>query len=96
MQVLIEPLLRKGSVKLIKSIYSVPSYLPTPVEFENHCLISVAPIVCVSHAFVYEIIAVSSIKLPSLHLCASNCRAKTIPWLICQSMVNTVRQIPTL
>ena len=63
MQVIIEPLLRKGNVKSIK-----PSYSPTHGEFENLYFISVAPIAL---AFVYDavdvnkIIAISSIKPPS-------------------------------
>ena len=63
MQVIIEPLLRKGNVKSIK-----PSYSPTHGEFENLYFISVAPI---ARVFVYDavdvnkIIAISSIKLPS-------------------------------
>ena len=47
------------------------TYLPTHGEFKNLCFISVAPMVCVLRAFVYDavdlnkIVAVSSIKPPS-------------------------------
>ena len=70
MQVLIKPLLKKGSVKLIKPIYH-PSYSSTHGKFKNLCFISVAPMVYVSRAFVYnvvdvkKIVAISSIKPPS-------------------------------
>ena len=56
-------------------IYAVPSYSPTHGEFENLDFISVAPMVCVSHTFVYnvvdvnKIVRVSSIKLLS-YICA--------------------------
>ena len=64
-QVLTEPLLRKGSVKPIKPIYHLQG------EFENLCFISVAPMVCMSRAFVYDVVDVNkivaaySIKPPS-------------------------------
>ena len=35
-------------------------------------------------------------KTTFIHLYTSDCMAKTIPWLICQSMVNIASQIPTL
>ena len=47
------------------------SYLPTHGEFDNLCFISIAPMVCMSCAFVYnavdvnKIVAVSSTKPPS-------------------------------
>ena len=69
MLVLIKPLLREGRLKSIKPIHHLICLLMD--KFKNLCLISVAPMICVSHAFVYdavdinEIIAVSSIKLPS-------------------------------
>ena len=93
MQVLIEPLLRQRSLKSI-----TPSYLPTHGKFENLCLVSVAPMVCVSHMFVYDAVDINKIfsKTAIIHLCASDCRAKTRPWSICQSMVNIESQIPTL
>ena len=67
MQVFIRPVLDSNQLKL----QYTPSYSPTHREFENYCFISVAPMVYVSHAFVYEavdvnkIIAVSSTKPPS-------------------------------
>ena len=68
-QVLIKPLLRKGSViKSIKPMYHLICLLMGSLKI--FCFISVAPIVCVSRVFVYDavdvnkIVAVSSIKPP--------------------------------
>ena len=63
MQVLIKPLLRKGSLK-------PTSYSPTHGEFENLCFVFVAPMVCMSRTFVYDVVDVNKIvtffsKLPS-------------------------------
>ena len=63
-----KPLLRKGSLKLNKLIHHL---IRLHGEFENLCFASVAPMVSVSHTFVYEvvdvnkIVAVFSVKLPS-------------------------------
>ena len=88
MQVLIEPLLRE----VVKATYK---YAILFVCSWRVCIVSVALTVCVSCKFVYDavdinkIITISSIKLPSyVRLCTSDCRAKTIPWLICQAVVN--------
>ena len=68
-QVLIEPLLKKGSVKSIKPIYHLTRLLMGSLKI--FCFISVATTDCVLHALVYDavdvnkIIAISSIKLPS-------------------------------
>ena len=49
----------------------MPSYLPAHREFENLCFISVAPVVCMSHVFVYDavnvskMVVISSTKSPS-------------------------------
>ena len=69
MQVLIDPLLRKEVLNRLNPY--IPSYLPTHGEFKNLCFVSVAPMVCMSHAFFYDavdvnkIVAISSIKPPS-------------------------------
>ena len=48
----------------------IPSYSPTHGEFVNLCYVSVAPTVCVLHAFIYnavnvnKIIIISSAKSP--------------------------------
>ena len=79
------------------------SYSPTHGEFENLCFIFVAPMVCVLRTFVYNVVDLNIIvvvfffnKTAFIRLCASDCRAKTIVWLICQSVVNIVSQIPTV
>ena len=66
----------KGRLKSINKYFFnekyIPFYLPDYGEFENYCFVSVAPTVCVSHAFVYDavnvnkiIFIISSTKLPS-------------------------------
>ena len=69
MQVFIGPVLEEGRLKSIKNYIS--SYSPAHGEFKNLCFVSVAPMVCVSRAFVYDvvnankIVVISSTKLPS-------------------------------
>ena len=43
-----------------------PSYSPTHGEFKNLCFISVAPMVCMSRAFVYDAVDVNKIVAISL------------------------------
>ena len=68
MQSLIKPLLKKGSLKLVKPIHHLIHLL---WGVRNHCFISVAPMVCMSCVFVYDavdvnkIVAISSTKPPS-------------------------------
>ena len=59
MQVFIGPVQRR--FKLIKTLYHL--ILPTNGEFENLCFVSVAPMVCVSRAFVYDAVNVNKIVL---------------------------------
>ena len=39
------------------------SYSPVHGEFEHLCFISIAPMVCVSHAFVYDAVNVNKIVI---------------------------------
>ena len=80
MQVLIVPLLKEIRIKSIKTINHV---VLAREMLENLCFISVAPTVCVSHAFVYtvvdvdEMVIIFSIKLPSYMYVTTG--LKTIP-----------------
>ena len=67
--VFIGPLLGEGRLKLIETIHHLIHLAHG--EFENLCFISVVPTVCLSRAFVYnvvnvnEIVIISSTKPPS-------------------------------
>ena len=68
-QVFIRPLLEEGRLKSIKIIHH-RSYSPAHEEFENLCFISVAPTLCMLHAFVYNAVNVRSssfLQLNCLH-----------------------------
>ena len=78
-------------------------YSPAHGKFENLGFVSVAPMVCMSLALIYDAVNVNKIvviyptKLPSnLRICISDYKANTIPWWICSSMGNILSQIPTL
>ena len=67
-QVFIGPVLKEGRLKSIKTIYHLIRLL---MESLKICLVSVPPMVCMSHAFVYDtvnvnkIVVISSTKPPS-------------------------------
>ena len=99
MQVLIEPLLREASIRSIKPMSYAPSYSPAHGELKYFCFVPVAPKVCASRVFIYDVVDINKL-LSFLHLnaftlvCTSEYMAKAIPCQICQFMVNILSQNP--
>ena len=63
MQVFVGPVFEEGRLKLIKTIYHLIACSWS--GFEKLCFVSVASMVCMSHAFVYDAVNVNKIIIIS-------------------------------